>query len=84
MLAPVVVHVCAAHACTYVCIAASHDQTKDNVFVTAVVSVQYQPIKSKVCQRAWNIEWFALFLSPCVQVENLVAAGGDFDPVRSF
>ena len=31
-------------------------QTKDNVFVTAVVSVQYQPIKSKVRNRPrfWN------------------------------
>lgn len=29
-----------------------YGQTKDNVFVTAVVSVQYQPIKAKVSRAA--------------------------------
>ncbi len=33
-----------------------HHQTKDNVFVTAVVSVQYQPIKTKV--RRWITVFF--------------------------
>ncbi|CAM9777825.1 unnamed protein product [Ascophyllum nodosum] len=47
-------------------------KTKDNVFVTAVVSVQYQPIKSKIYDAYYRLT------SPKAQIRSYV-----FDVVRS-